>query len=312
MIITITMNPAIDRGASIEKISPEKKLRCGELTVEAGGGGINVSKAVKELGGLSYAIFPAGGGNGRHIQEILAKKDIPYTAVKVLANTRENLTVVETTTNLEYRFVMPGYSLSLKEAERCFATIAILNPLADIFVASGSLPQGVSEDFYVRLAHMAKKANIRFVVDASGRALQLVAQEGVYLLKPNLSELASLVGEEHIERDEVKEIAKEIINKGFCKVLVVSLGEQGAILIAQDHYEEVPAPYVEKLSTVGAGDSMVGGMVWMLQRKKALSEVVKFGVACGTAATMNLGTQLFNREDAFRLYRTMKANTLKQ
>jgi len=312
MIITITMNPAIDRGASIEKVYPEKKLRCGELTLEAGGGGINVSKAVKELGGLSYAIFPAGGGNGRHIQEILTKKDIPYTAVRVLANTRENLTVVETATNLEYRFVMPGYSLSQKEVERCFATITLLNPLADIFVASGSLPQGVSEDFYVRLAHMAKKARIRFVVDTSGRPLQLVAQEGVYLLKPNLSELASLVGEEHIERDEVKEIAKEIINKGFCKVLVVSLGEQGAILITQDHYEEISALHVEKLSTVGAGDSMVGGMVWMLQRKKELLEVVKFGVACGTAATLNIGTQLFNREDAFRLYKTMKANTQKR
>jgi len=311
MIITITMNPAIDRGASIEKIFPEKKLRCGELTIEAGGGGINVSKAVKELGGLSYAIFPAGGGNGRHIQEILTKKDIPHTAVKVLANTRENLTVVESSTNLEYRFVMPGYGLSQKEVERCYSTIAILNPLADILVASGSLPPGVPEDFYVRLAHMAKKSGIRFVVDASGKALQLVAQEGVYLLKPNLSELASLVGEEHIELDEVKEVAKEIINKGFCKLLVVSLGEQGAILISQDHYEEIPTPHVEKVSTVGAGDSMVGGMAWMLQRKKELLEVVKFGVACGTAATMNLGTQLFNKEDAFKLYKTMKANTRK-
>ena len=106
--------------------------------------------------------------------------------------------------------------------------------------------------------------------------------------------------------EEVNDAAKKIIAQGSAEIIVVSLGPQGAALITKDSYDYVPAPNVAKKSTVGAGDSMVGGMVWALSQNKILAEVLRWGVACGSAATMNEGTQLFKIEDANRLFEWLK------
>lgn len=132
--------------------------------------------------------------------------------------------------------------------------------------------------------------------------MQLAAQIGVFLLKPNLNELSKLVGKEKLELNEVDDAAMEVISSGKCKVIVVSLGPSGALFVTKNGYEHVPAPNVKKLTTVGAGDSMVAGMTWMLSQGKTWREMVRFGVACGTAATMNTGTQLFNTENVYQLY----------
>ena len=174
--------------------------------------------------------------------------------------------------------------------------------MPSIIAASGSLPPGVPDNFYARLAVMSKQKGIKLIVDTSGAPLQLAAQEGVYLLKPNLSELCSLVGKDYLQLKEVDEAAKQVIEKGHCEVVVVSMGPSGAMLVTKDLHENIPAPTVKKLSTVGAGDSMVGGIAWMIEQGKSLSEMVRFGVACGTAATMNAGTQLFKKEDVLKLY----------
>lgn len=302
MIVTITMNPAIDKSTMAEKFIPEKKLRCTELMVEAGGGGINVSKAIKKLGGESVAVFPAGGNNGELLKRIMEKEKISHKSMPVYAETRECFTITEHTTNAQYRFVMPGAALTNEETEQCFQFINTLKPCPDIIVASGSLPSGVPDNFFAHLAIKAKQRGAKFIVDTSGVPLQLAAQEGVYLLKPNLSELCSLVGKEYLQLNEVDEAAKQVIEKGHCKVVVVSMGPAGAMLVTKDVHEKIPAPTVKKLSTVGAGDSMVAGMAWMMEQGKSLSEMVRFGVACGTAATMNEGTQLFKKEEVLKLY----------
>ena len=302
MIVTITMNPALDKSTSLEKLIPEKKLRCSELFPEAGGGGINVSKAIKKLGGETLALFPSGGTNGKLLEQILLQEQMAFHAIPVHGETRESFTAVERFTNAQYRFVMPGCMLNEKEIEVFISVINSLNPAPSIIVASGSLPPGVPDDFYARLAIIAKQKKMRLIVDTSGLPLQLAAHEGVYLLKPNLSELCSLVGKEYLELREVNEAALQVIYKGHCKVVVVSMGPSGALLVTKDIHESIPAPTVKKLSTVGAGDSMVGGMAWMLSQGKSLQEMVRFGVACGTAATMNAGTKLFNKEDVYRIY----------
>ncbi len=296
------MNPAVDKSTVVGKLIPEKKLRCSNLLVEAGGGGINVSKAIKKLGGESLAVFPAGDNNGELLKRILAKEKICYKSIPVSAETRECFTITEHVTNAQYRFVMPGAALMNEEIENCFSSIYSLQPCPDIIVASGSLPLGAPDDFFAHLAIIAKQIGAKFIVDTSGIPLQLAAQEGVYLLKPNLSELCSLADKEYLQLNEVDEAAKQVIEKGHCEVVVVSMGPAGAMLVTKDIQEKIPAPTVKKLSTVGAGDSMVAGMAWMLEQGKSLSEMVRFGVACGTAATMNAGTQLFKKEDVLRLY----------
>ena len=302
MIVTITMNPAVDKSTSINKLVPEKKMRCTELITEAGGGGINISKAIKELGGESLAIFPSGGMNGRLLENYLAKQNINFKCIPAEHETRENIVVRETDTNSQFRFVMPGASLSEKEAQACIDMVLHLHPTPTCIVTSGSLPPGLPENFFAKLAKVARQLNARFIIDTSGRPLQLAAKEGVYLLKPNMSELCSLIGREHLEVNEVDDAAMQIIRDGRCEVMVVSMGATGALLVTRDGCEHIPTPTVKKQSTVGAGDSMVAGMVWMMEQGKSLSETVRFGVACGTAATMNPGTQLFKKEDVYRLY----------
>jgi 6-phosphofructokinase 2 len=302
MIVTITMNPAVDKSTSIDKLVSEKKMRCSELITEAGGGGINISKAIKELGGDSLAVFPSGGMNGKLIENYLSERQISFKSIPVAHETRENIVVRETDTNSQFRFVMPGAPLSEKEAHACFELLQQLEPRPTCIVASGSLPPGLPEDFFAQLGKVVKQLNARYIIDTSGKPLQLAAKEGVYLLKPNLGELSALVGKEHLEVNEVDDAAMEVVKQGSCEVMVVSMGATGALLVTRDGCEHIPTPTVKKQSTVGAGDSMVAGMMWMLSQEKPISEMARFGVACGTAATMNPGTQLFKKEDVYRLY----------
>lgn len=299
-IVTLTLNPAIDKSTAVEKITPEQKLRCENPVYEAGGGGINVSKAIKRLGGDSLAIFPAGGPAGQMLGDLLGKESISFQAIPMQQWTRENFIVVETATNAQYRFGMPGGAVTEAEAQACLDAVKAARP--DYLVASGSLPPGIPNDFYARIAKLAKQINARLILDTSGNPLRLAANEGVYLLKPNLGELSKMVGVESLEMNHVDDAAMNIIKKGDCEVVVVSLGPSGALLVTKDGYEHIPAPHVHKKSTVGAGDSMVAGMTWSLAQGKSFSEMVRMGVACGSAATMNPGTELFKAQDAQKLY----------
>lgn len=298
-IVTLTLNPALDKSSSVERLVPEQKMRCTALQLDAGGGGINVSKGIRKLGGRSTAVFPSGGATGLRLQSILQEADVDIRAHTVPGETRENFSVTETSTNLQYRFTMPGPELTEQQAEALLSIVAQLHP--DFLVASGSLPPGLPETYYDKVAAFAKRINARFILDTSGAALTAAADEGLYLLKPNLSELSALAGVKKLEMNQVDDAALEIIRQGKCEVVVVSLGPQGALLVTRDGFEHIPAPTAEKRSTVGAGDSMVAGMVWALSEGKSFREMAQIGVACGTAATMNPGTELFHADDVERL-----------
>jgi len=306
MILTMTINPAVDKSTTVEKMIPEKKLRCEAPVVEAGGGGINVSKAIRELEGESMAVFPAGGANGALLQQLLSCGEVPYKAVPVAGETRENMTVTDLSVNAQYRFIMPGGALSSAEIDACLEEVVAFQSAPQIIVASGSLPPGAPENFFARLAGIAKDKGSRLIVDTSGEPLQKAAREGVYLLKPNLSELCSLVDRDYLQLDEVATAARRVISMGYCEILVASMGPAGALLISKDQQLQVPAPIVKKLTTVGAGDSMVAGIAYMLEQQRPLAEVIRFGVACGTAATMSRGTGLFKKADALKLYDWLK------
>ena len=152
-IVTLTINPAVDKSTSVPNLIAEKKLNCDIPKYESGGGGINVSRALKRLGSDSTAIFPASGRTGERLQELLRAEGIEIEAVKTCNETRENFTVVDSSTNQQYRFGMPGPELSTAEASLFFSTIQNLSP--QLLVLSGSLPPGVSENFYADIARKA-------------------------------------------------------------------------------------------------------------------------------------------------------------
>ena len=299
-IVTLTVNPAIDKSTKFSGLVAEQKIRCENPHFDAGGGGINVSKAIARLGGKSLAVFTAGGPSGELLQGLLKNESIEYQAIKTKNWTRENFIAVDTLTNAQYRFGMPGAEVSSEEANEILKQIEQLKP--NYLVASGSLSTGIGDDFYEKVAAVSRKIGSKLIIDTSGEPLKYAVDEGVYLFKPNVGELAKLVGAKTLEIDQVDEAAREIIAKGGCEIVVVSLGPQGAVLVTKEICEHIPAPSVEKKSTVGAGDSMVGGMVWALSTGKSLQEMLRWGVACGSGATMNEGTRLFKKEDAERLF----------
>ncbi len=300
-IVTLTVNPALDKSTSCKGLVADHKIRCDAPTFEAGGGGINVSKAVTKLGAESLCVFTSGGSAGELIEKLLQKENIKTDTIPVSKWTRENLVVQDTNTNQQFRFGFPGNPLTKDEISAI--TDKIKKHKCRYLVASGSLNEGLPTDFYQQIASIAKENNSKLVVDTSGEALKKVLETGVYLVKPNIGELAKLIGENRLEADEAEDAARVLIDKGNAEIVVVSLGPQGAVLVSKNERHYISAPNVAKRSTVGAGDSMVGGMVWALSQNKSLKEVIQWGVACGSAATISEGTQLFTTEDAQRLFR---------
>jgi 6-phosphofructokinase 2 len=304
-IITLTINPSLDKSTHFAKLVAEQKIRCEKPRYDAGGGGINVSKAIAKLGGSSTCVFTSGGSTGEMLTALINKEGIENIAIKTKNWTRENFIAFDTSTQSQYRFGFPGNELYDDETAKIIEIISKLD--ANYLVISGSLNEGLPTDFYQKIAETAKASGIKVIVDTSGEPLQKVLETGVYLIKPNIGELAKLIGVERLELADVEKAAKDLIEKGSSKIVVVSLGADGAILVSKDETHFIKAPKVDKKSTVGAGDSMVGGMVWALSQNKPLKEVIQWGVCSGTAATMNEGTQLFREEDVKKLFKEMQS-----
>jgi 6-phosphofructokinase 2 len=300
MILTITLNPCIDKSSVVEKIKPESKLRCTDVVHEPGGGGINVSKALQKLDVGSIALFPSGGHNGDMLQSLLKKSNIVFEAVDTKVETRENWIVLEHSTNNQFRFTFPGQPVESKAIEDLIDTIRSFAPT--YVVASGSLPPGLPDYFYGLIVKTAHAVGAKCIVDTSGPALQAIKGKHAFLIKPNISELSKMLNVPELKPGEVADAAQQAVRDGYAEVLVVSMGPDGAWLVSADRRYFAEAPPVEKRSTVGAGDSMVAGVTYQLQRGASLREALQFGVACGSAATMNDGSQLFKAEDARHLY----------
>jgi 6-phosphofructokinase 2 len=300
-IITLTLNPAIDKSTTVKSLAPDKKLRCSQPKFEPGGGGVNVSRALKRLDVQSTAVYLAGGYSGQFYRQLLDEEGILSEVVSTAGNTRENMIVVDESSNLQYRFGMPGPEVKEAEWQQCLTFMENLKDV-EFIIASGSLPTGVPGDFFKWLAAICKKINAKLIIDTSGEPLKNAVDEGVYMLKPNLGELSFLKGVEELQQHDALVAAQEIINNGGCEVIVISMGASGAMLVTKDKVYNSPSPTVRKRSTVGAGDSMVAGIVKALSDKMEWMDVLQYGIATGTATTMNPGTELCKKEDVQRLF----------
>lgn len=305
-IVALCMNPSVDINTSIDHVVAERKLRCGTIHYEPGGGGVNVSRAIQNLGGQSRAYVPCGGPTGEALMRLLEQESIIHYPLMVKSWTRENFIVFEKKTKRQYRFGTPGAKLSNDEWHTSLEEMASLTPKPDMVVASGSLPPGVPDDFYARLVERLKKCGITVLLDTSGEPLRQALKKGVYLIKPNLRELGILVDDDLNGESDQKDAAMELVASGRSRIVVVSLGAAGVILASENRVERIHAPTVTIQSKVGAGDSMLAGIALKLAHDKPLREAVCFGVAAGTAAVMTPGTELCRREDTQRLFNNMK------
>jgi len=304
-IVSITLNPTIDKSSSVDRVVAERKLYCKPPRFEPGGGGVNVSRAIKKLGGKSQLLYPAGGMTGKRLQELLDEEGLDHRPFPIVGMIRESLVILDESTGQQYRFGMPGPELQKKEWELFLVKLAAIDPAPDYVVASGSLPPGVPADFYAQVACIGKKRGAKTIVDVSGEALRAALEEGVFLIKPNVREFREMVGKDIKEESQIKAEAQKMVTSGRCEVLVISLGAAGALVVSEEFAERILPPTVPIVSKVGAGDSMVAGIVLSLARGNPLRESVLFGVATGSAAVMTPGSELCRREDAERLYEDM-------
>lgn len=294
-ILTLTFNPCIDVYTSVAAFRPDRKLRCSSPTMHPGGGGINVARAITKLGGAAVCLYPAGGASGDYLRRMLDEEGVLSEVVRIAAATRENLIVTDESSGLTYQLNMPGPMLDVAAVD---ALLDILAASAGIryLVVSGSPAPGMPEDIWERLAAIAASKDIKIIADTSGEALKKALQCGVYMIKPSIHELIAIsekTGDERLIRD----MARALVDKGSCKVVVVSMGSAGALLVTTDMVRQIAAPAVRANGAVGAGDSMVAGIVHALQAGKGLAEAVSYGCVCGAAATLHPGTSLCNLRD---------------
>ena len=301
-LYTLTLAPSLDSATLTPQIYPEGKLRCTAPIFEPGGGGINVARAITYLGGKATAIFPAGGATGEHLVALLANESVPTQYVDTRDWTRQNLHVHVESSGEQYRFVMPGAALSGDEFHQLEQKVLAIDS-GSLLVISGSLPPGVDVKKLTQLIGSAQAKGIRCIVDSSGDALTAALEIGnIELVKPNQKELSALVGRELTQPDDVRNAAQEIVNRGQARRVVVSLGPQGALAVDATHCVQVVPPPMKSQSTVGAGDSMVGAMTLKLAEGASLEDMVRFGVAAGSAATINQGTRLCSHQDTQKIY----------
>ena len=306
-VATLTFNPSLDVATSVASLTPDRKLRTDRPSREPGGGGVNVSRALANLGVGSDAIVVVGGATGELLTRLLASDRVDVQPVEVPSTTRESFSVTDRSSQRQYRFVLPGETLAADVVERSMDAIAALPAPPSLVVASGSLPPGLPDDAYATVVLSLREREIEVVLDTSGPALQAaVAVGGFCLLKPNIGELASLVGRELHGDDDVRSAARRLVDDGASRAVLVTLGAAGAMLVTDEiNGALIHSPTVPVRSTVGAGDSTVAGMVAGLARGEEMMGAARRGVAAGAAAVMTEGSELCRGEDAEQLLAAM-------
>lgn len=300
-IVTLCMNPALDITTSTEQVRPTDKLRCAGARYDSGGGGINVAHVAEVLGTPATAVFPAGGPAGELVHTLLVAEGLAVQRIPIGGSTRESFTVNESSTQRQYRFVLPGPQLTVAEQSECLMALREAAATAGIVVASGSLPPGVPEDFYQQISTMCAETGAKFLLDTSGGGLTGV-KSGVFLLKPSVRELRECVGRPLTTEAEQLAAAGELIERGLTEHVLVSLGAQGALLVNSDSAARFAPVEVPPGSGVGAGDAMLAGVAVGLSRDWPLSEATRLGIAAGAAMLLTPGTAPCTREDTERLF----------
>jgi len=309
-IVTVTPNPAVDLSTAVDRIVPVYKLRGTSQRRDPGGGGINVARVVKRLGGDVRAIYPAGGAMGDLLGRLLDAEGISSLALPIAGETREDFFVNETSTGQQYRFILPGPRLAEHEWKACLAAVAALEPFPRFLVGSGSLPDGVPHDFYAQLARLARQRGASMILDTSGPALAAAAAEGVDLIKPNLREMRELCGGTPEDPAAWEAAARALVEQGGARIMALTMGHRGAALVTRDKILRAKPLAITPLSAVGAGDSFLGALVSGLAAGQPLEHCFRIAVAAGAAALLNPGTDLGRQEDIVRLAREVAIETV--
>ncbi len=299
-IITVTLNPTVDLATSAPQIIPGVKLRCTAPHVDPGGGGINVSRAIKLLGGRSTALVAIGGATGARCLELLTLEGIATVGFQGPGETRQSISVTDQKTNDQFRFVLPGPEWAEKDVARALGTLDQATGTDTFVVLSGSQPPGVAKNFPAILAAHVSERAARLIVDTSGPALFSLVEAphpAIYVLRMDGEEAEELAGHPLPTAAQTADFAQGLANAGVANLIIVARGADGSVLASADQrWHAVGTKPVKVVSKVGAGDSFVGAFTLALARGDALPECLRFGVAAAASAVTTEATRLCDRK----------------
>lgn len=303
-ILTITLNPSVDFAMTAPKIVPELKLRCSEPQIDPGGGGINVARAIRLLGGQATALVAIGGATGAHLLQLLALEGVPTVAFQGPGETRQSTSVTDLSTMEQLRFVTPGPDWGEDDVARGLRSIDAAAGGGTLVVLSGSQPPGVAKDFPSILADHVRDRGAQLIVDTSGPALAHLTErphEAVAVLRMDGPEAEELAGRPLLTRADTADFAQTLVEKGVARIVIVARGADGSVLAsAEGRWHAVGGP-VEVVSKVGAGDTFVGAFALSLARGAPLPDCLAHGVAAASASVTTEATRLCDPETVARL-----------
>ncbi|MGJ8570150.1 MAG: 1-phosphofructokinase family hexose kinase [Hoeflea sp.] len=300
-ILTITLNPAFDVSSSVDQVVAGPKLRCDEPRYDPGGGGVNVSRAIKRLGGQSRAFVALGGETGAAFKALLDAEEIPVERFEVTGNTRQSFAVVERSTGHQFRFQLPCPAWSDEQTDRALDALKPDLAKATIVVLSGSVPAGVSADIATTVNRMAVDSGAQLVLDTSGEALVAAAANAgppFALLRMDGAEATEVSGRTFTSPSQLADYGEELMRAGAAERLVMSMGASGTVGVSATERFFCRPPKLEALSAVGAGDSMVAAIVVELAHGGSFRDAVRHGVAAAGSAVLTPATELCSKETA--------------
>ncbi|MEM7117409.1 MAG: 1-phosphofructokinase [Chloroflexota bacterium] len=295
MIYTVTLNPAVDRELTVPALEFNSVLRATAWQVDCGGKGFNVSRMLMSLGEPSVALGFAGGRSGELLRDGLSALGIKTNFVWVEGETRTNVSIVSETHDDYIKANEPGPTIRADDQGRLLAQVKKLAQADDWWVLAGSLPPGVPTTFYADVLAILNEAGAKAILDTSGDALQHGCVGRPFLAKPNETELGKLTGLPVSTEAEIITAVRAMQTRGVEHV-VVSLGKAGALLVEGERATRIASPTIEERNPIGAGDSMVGGLVWGLSQGFSVAEALRWGIACGAATASLSGTAVGSRE----------------
>ena len=295
MIVTVTMNPAIDKTVEIDTLCPGGLNRIQRVEYDAGGKGINVSKTIKVLGGESIAVGFLGGNSGRTIENVLNQKGIRNDFVWVEQETRTNTKVFEKSGELT-ELNEPGPVISPEQSQELLNKISAYASEGTLVILAGSIPSGVDSDIYAQIIRMVHEKGGKVLLDADGKLFRQALKAVPDIIKPNRVELEEYMGIDYrASEKELLDAAEKFLESGI-ETIAVSMGKSGAMFVRDGYQVKCPALSVKSHSTVGAGDAMVAALAYAWDQKLGSEDTVKLCMATSAGAVTTVGTKPPSRE----------------
>lgn len=308
MISTVTLNPAIDKTIHISKLAPNDTNRVIDIEVDAGGKGINCSRMLQRLGAETMALAFLGGDTGDYIKLVLDKAKIDLDFVTTERPTRTCIAIEEATDVPPTTFNERGGPIEHRELVEMIERVKDLARKSKYIVFGGSIPTGVNQDVYKVLLDIAQAGGAKTVLDADGEALIQGLKAKPFMIKPNRDEAERILGVEFGSFADVARGALSLSEQGI-KLVVISLGNQGAIACYENTIYHALPPKVKAVSTIGSGDSFIAGLLYAIDNGQSIEDALKVACAAGAATAMSDGTDIGQKENVDKLIGDVKVTT---